>query len=183
MRMEREGLAAPRSIPTRARDPDDYLRRPCDDDDIRHGIDHDCARPSFRQRSHIGKHLSSTKEMDEKYLSGPSMCIFGVHIKGRDRSFTVGISEGFFSQQNIPARAYMEQFTCDRRKGWPRHGRNGRTDVGYNAWFSWEAYTRTGGPDWRNGTGRTGVGNRGCKADLVFEVFSIHAMVFVRRHT
>lgn len=126
MRMEREGLAAPRSIPTRARDPDDYLRRPCDDDDIRHGIDHDCARPSFRHRSHIGKHLSSTKEMDEKYLSGPSMCIFGVHIKGRDRSFTVGISEGFFSQQNIPARAYMEQFTCGRRKGWPRHGRNGR---------------------------------------------------------
>lgn len=165
--MEREGLAAPRSIPTRTGRRDDCLRRPCDDDDIRHGIDHDCARPLFSIPV-SQQHLSSPKEKDDILQRN---FFFGVHIKVRNRCFTVGISGWFFSQQNIPARASMEQFACGRRKGWPRHGRNGWTDVGYNTWNSlWEAYTRTGGPDRRNGTRRMGVGIRVCKADLVFEI-------------
>lgn len=118
MRMEREGLAAPRSIPTRARDPDDYLRRPCDDDDIRHGIDHDCARPSFRHRSHIGKHLSSTKEMDEKYLSGPSMCIFGVHTREGTGVLRLGFQKvSFLSKIFQPGRIWSSSPAGGGRDG------------------------------------------------------------------
>lgn len=62
--MEREGLAAPRSIPTRTGRRDDCLRRPCNDDDIRHGIDHDCARPLFSIPV-SQQHLSSPKEKDD----------------------------------------------------------------------------------------------------------------------
>lgn len=165
--MEREGLAAPRSIPTRTGRRDDCLRRPCDDDDIRHGIDHDCARPLFSIPV-SQQHLSSPKEKDDilqRYF-------FSEHISRQGTGVSrLGFQGGSFLSKIFQPGRRMEQFACGRRKGWPRHGRNGWTDVGYNTWNSlWEAYTRTGGPDRRNGTGRMGVGIRVCKADLVFEV-------------
>lgn len=163
--MEREGLAAPRSIPTRTgrRLSATALRR------RRHPPWH---RPRLCPPSIFDTCLSATPLITKgKGRHTSTVLFFGAHIKARNQCFTVGISGWFFSQQNIPARASMEQFACGRRKGWPRHGRNGWTDVGYNTWNSlWEAYTRTGGPDRRNGTGRMGVGIRVCKADLVFEV-------------